>query len=89
MGIPSTKVPYGHWTSPLTAEQLAHNRISLHEVVVNVSSPTHLTNNQTNTNRNQPAPSTQSSAFQPKMADIQSSNIPTAKTAISSRKSRA
>lgn len=44
MGTPATKVSYGHWTSPLTAEQLAHDRISLHEVVVNVSSSTDPTN---------------------------------------------
>lgn len=44
MEITPTKVPCGHWTSPLTAEQLAHGRISLHEVVVNVSSPRDLTN---------------------------------------------
>ncbi|EYE92667.1 alpha/beta hydrolase family protein [Aspergillus ruber CBS 135680] len=37
MGSSPNRVSYGHWTSPLTAEQLAHDRISLHEVVVNES----------------------------------------------------
>lgn len=88
METPSTKVPYGHWTSPLTAEQLAHGRISLHEVVVNVSSLTDLTITKLTHNRNQPAPSTQLNVSQLKMAGTQSSSTTMAKAATSSRKSR-
>ena len=32
--------PYGHWTSPLTAERLAKNSITLHELAVDVRNPT-------------------------------------------------
>ncbi|KAJ5915150.1 hypothetical protein N7454_011262 [Penicillium verhagenii] len=34
---PAQTVPYGHWTSPLTAERLATDSITLHEVAVNES----------------------------------------------------
>ncbi|KAJ6031270.1 hypothetical protein N7540_002002 [Penicillium herquei] len=32
--MPSQIVPYGHWTSPLTAERLAKDSITLHELAV-------------------------------------------------------